>query len=187
MAARKREKVAWFAAGWRVCVTAIWCPRHPRKFLIKFSPLPGARPDRGVRAGTPSEFFSSVSVEQRPTSQSSPHSIPFPSRTWQLQIAFAPLEAKSFHRKVSFILICHRRASEIIKLDHRRWSWIYLDFPIPFSFLALFKVGAGSFPRNVARLTSFTPGICLTLYCFALFWAKQLNKYEKARDILENV
>lgn len=69
---RKREKVAWFAAGWRVCVRAIWCPRHPRKFLIKFSPLPGARPDREGRVGTPSEFFSSMLVEQRPASQSSP-------------------------------------------------------------------------------------------------------------------
>jgi len=67
VATGKREKVTWFAAGWRVCVTAIWCPRHPRKFLIKFSPLPGARPDREGRAGTPSEFFSSVLVEQRPS------------------------------------------------------------------------------------------------------------------------
>lgn len=104
-------------------------PRRPRKFLIKFSPLPRARARRPrARVGTPSEFFHPCgSCEQQTDEPPPPRPAPFsPSlyssplpraplsfpghRTWQLQIAFGPLEA-SCRRKVSFILIFCLRAT----------------------------------------------------------------------------
>lgn len=138
-----------------MCVTAIWHPRRPRKFLIKFSLLPRGRPDRGGRAETLSEFFhpcgsceSSRETGKPILPPSSPP--PLSTSTWQLQITFGSSRGEAFSPQselYSNLPQPSREQRKIIKLATIGVGSgdIYLDLSIPFSLLALFKAGAVSF------------------------------------------